>query len=121
MPVEKIKYTYLIVDDMDAAVSFYQNVIGLRLKFQDGGRWAEFDAGHGTSLALSSPEESGLSVSGPVIVFHADDIDPMRAALADSGASIVATRDMGSHGRLVAVRDPSGNVFQLMDKHPVEG
>jgi catechol 2,3-dioxygenase-like lactoylglutathione lyase family enzyme len=53
MPVEKVKYTYLVVDDMNAAVAFYRDGLGLRLKFQEGQRWSEFDAGNGTTIALS--------------------------------------------------------------------
>lgn len=116
MSIEKIRFTYFIVEDMDKAVSFYRDGLGLRLKFQDGARWAEFDAGNGTVLALSSPEECGLGVAGPVVVFQADDAEAAAAGLAEDGGSIVARRDMGGHGRLVAVRDPSGNVFQLFDK-----
>jgi catechol 2,3-dioxygenase-like lactoylglutathione lyase family enzyme len=51
MPVEKVKYTYLVVDDMDAAVAFYRDGLGLRLKFRDAERWAEFEAGNGTTIA----------------------------------------------------------------------
>lgn len=116
MPVEKIRFTYFIVKDMDEAVSFYRNALGLRLKFQDGTRWAEFDAGGGTVLALSSPEESGLGVAGPVVVFQTEDADATAAGLVEGGGSILARRDMGSHGRLVAVRDPFGSVFQLFDR-----
>jgi catechol 2,3-dioxygenase-like lactoylglutathione lyase family enzyme len=39
MPVEKVKHTYLVVDDMDAAVAFYRDGLGLKLKFQDGERY----------------------------------------------------------------------------------
>ena len=30
MPVEKVKYTYLVVDDMNAAVAFYRDGLGLQ-------------------------------------------------------------------------------------------
>ena len=116
MPVEKVKYTYLVVDDMDAAVAFYRDGLGLRLKFQDGQRWSELDAGNGTTIALSSAEESGLGVKGPVVVFQASDAEGLATSLAARGAEILTRRDMGAHGRLVAIREPSGHIFQLFEK-----
>ena len=116
MPVEKVKYTYLVVEDMDAAVAFYRDALGLRLKFQDGSRWAEFDAGNGSSIALSSPEESRIGVPGPVVVFQATQAEALVASLEASGAAVLDRRDMGDHGRLVALRDPSGNVLQIYEK-----
>jgi predicted enzyme related to lactoylglutathione lyase len=117
MPVEKVKYTYLVVEDMDAAVAFYRDGLGLKLKFQDEQRWSEFDAGNGTTIALSSLDESGLGVKGPVVVFQVSDAEALAASLAARGADILARRDMGGHGRLIAVREPSGNIFQLFEKH----
>lgn len=116
MPVEKVKYTYLVVDDMNAAVAFYRDGLGLRLKFQDGQRWSEFDAGNGTTIALSSYDESGLGVKGPVVVFQVSDAEGLATSLAARGADILARRDMGDHGRLIAIREPSGNTFQLFEK-----
>jgi predicted enzyme related to lactoylglutathione lyase len=116
MPVEKVKHTYLVVDDMDAAVAFYRDGLGLKLKFQDGQRWSEFDAGNGTSIALSSPDESGLQVKGPVVVFQVSGAEDLAASLVARGAGILARRDMGGHGRLIAIREPSGNIFQLLEK-----
>jgi predicted enzyme related to lactoylglutathione lyase len=116
MPVEKVKYTYLIVDDMNAAVAFYRDGLGLRLKFQDGERWAEFDAGNGTAIALASSAESGLGVAGPVVVFQVSAGETLANSLVARGAEIVARRDMGDHGRLTAIREPSGNIFQLFEK-----
>jgi predicted enzyme related to lactoylglutathione lyase len=116
MPVEKVKYTYLVVDDMNAAVAFYRDALGLRLKFQDGERWSEFDAGNGTTIALSSAEESGLGVKGPVVVFQVSDAEALATSLVARGADILARRDMGDHGSLIAIREPSGNIFQLFEK-----
>lgn len=116
MPVEKVKYTYLIVDDMNAAVAFYRDGLGLRLKFQDGERWSEFDAGNGTTIALSSKAESGLGVAGPVVVFQVSDAKALAASLEARGAEILARRNMGDHGSLTAIREPSGNIFQLFEK-----
>jgi predicted enzyme related to lactoylglutathione lyase len=116
MPVDKVKYAYVVVEDMDASVSFYRDALGLKLKFQDGQRWAEFDAGNGSSIALASAEESGLGIPGPVIVFQATEAETLLGNLVAAGAEVIGRRDMGNHGRLVAIREPSGGVFQIFEK-----
>jgi predicted enzyme related to lactoylglutathione lyase len=101
---------------MNAAVAFYRDGLGLRLKFQDGERWSEFEAGNGTTIALSSRNESGLGVNGPVVVFQVSDAEALGPSLVARGAEILARRDMGDHGCLIAIREPSGNIFQLFEK-----
>jgi len=51
----KLSHVILFVADMDRAVKFYRDVIGLPLKFQSPG-WSEFDTGE-TGLALHPASE----------------------------------------------------------------
>ncbi len=46
----RLAYVMKFVADMDAAVSFYRDTVGLKLKFQSP-EWSEFDTGE-TTLAL---------------------------------------------------------------------
>jgi predicted enzyme related to lactoylglutathione lyase len=46
----RLAYVMKFVADMDAAVGFYRDTVGLKLKFQSP-EWTEFDTGE-TSLAL---------------------------------------------------------------------
>jgi catechol 2,3-dioxygenase-like lactoylglutathione lyase family enzyme len=68
----------IYVTDMDRAVRFYSEALGLRLLGQQGGHWASLDAGDGLVLGLHSvPADDprigqtgaitvGLSVSGAI-------------------------------------------------------
>jgi predicted enzyme related to lactoylglutathione lyase len=49
-------------------------------------------------------------------VFQVSDAEALAASLVARGASILARRDMGAHGRLIAIREPTGNIFQLFEK-----
>lgn len=51
----KLAYVMEFVADMDRAVKFYRDVVGLPLKFQSPG-WSEFSTGE-TTLALHSASE----------------------------------------------------------------
>ena len=42
----------VFVSDLDRAVQFYRDVLGLKLQFQAGKEFAQFDAGSGTMIAL---------------------------------------------------------------------
>ena len=51
----KLKYVIEFVEDMDRAVKFYRDVVGLTLKFESP-EWSEFATGE-TSLALHRASE----------------------------------------------------------------
>jgi catechol 2,3-dioxygenase-like lactoylglutathione lyase family enzyme len=46
----RLAYVITFVADMDAAVAFYRDTLGFKLRFQSPG-WSEFDTGS-TTLAL---------------------------------------------------------------------
>jgi len=111
----KLQNAYYVTGDMDRAVAFYRDALGLRMKFQDGANWAQFDAG-GVNFSLSSPAEAAEGASGAVVIFEVEDIDAITQRLAAAGAAVVSTRDMGSHGRAATFRDPDGNLVQLFQR-----
>jgi catechol 2,3-dioxygenase-like lactoylglutathione lyase family enzyme len=114
----KIQNVYQVTRGMDRALAFYRDVLGMKVKFQDGAKWAQLDAG-GARFALSSPEEAGAAAaSSTVIVFEVDDLAAAKAALDATKAPILATRDMGSHGSTITSRDPDGNIIQFFARAP---
>ena len=116
MAVKRIQNAYYVVADMERTVAFYRD-LGLTLKFQDGARWAQFDVA-GAALALSSAEEGAVAPGdGAVVTLEVDDLDATARALGNHGTAIVRPiRDMGPHGRTMAIRDPEGNVIQLYQR-----
>lgn len=113
--VKKLQNAYYVTGDMGRAVAFYRDALGLALKFQDGDRWAQFDAG-GVNFSLSSPAEAAEGAAGAVVIFEVDDLDAARASLEAHGATVTDSRDMGAHGRSLTFRDPDGNIVQLLQR-----
>ncbi len=78
----RLAYVMKFVSDMDAAVAFYRDTLGLPLKFQTPG-WSEFITGE-TTLALHA-----ASLDSPAgsceLGFSVDDIDAFHAAKAAAG------------------------------------
>lgn len=110
--IKRIQNAYYVVNNVSETATFYRDVLGLKLMFQDGERWAQFDAGGG-NFSLGAPEEAAPGAAGAVVVFEVTDLEQAAGRIAAAGGEILARRDMGAHGRTLAFRDPAGNVVQL--------
>jgi catechol 2,3-dioxygenase-like lactoylglutathione lyase family enzyme len=115
MGIKRLQNIYYVVSDTARSRSFYQDVLGLHLKFDDPGRWVQFGVGD-AAVALGSPAEAPVGASGGIVVFEVDSLEEMRARIEPAGARIIAERDMGAHGRTLAFEDPDGNIMQLYQR-----
>lgn len=95
------------VVDLPAAVTFYQ-ALGLPLSFQDGDRFAAFDAG--TTLALTAASED-ITSGRTAASFRVADVDAAVAAVTAAGGTVVAPLSDGPHERRAVLSDPWDNVF----------
>ena len=107
--IEKLGNVFYRVRDMDAAVTFYAQVLGLPLKFRDGNNWAAFDVA-GVTLAL----EGGPSERGATVSLRVQQLDQVVARLRESGASVSEPVE-GAHERRAELTDPSGNTLVLYE------
>jgi predicted enzyme related to lactoylglutathione lyase len=111
----KLQNTYYVVQDMDRALAFYGDVLGLSLKFQDGARWAQMSAA-GTNLALSSVGEAPPEARGATVVLEIENMSAMTSKIESAGGKVLSSRDMGSHGKTVTFSDTEGNILQLFER-----
>jgi len=108
------------VEDLDRAVVFYRERLGMRFLFQAPPGLAFFDAG-GVRLMLSRPEGEAGGTS--VLYFKVDDISGATASLKDRGVVIVdephIIAKMGMYDlRMAFFRDSEGNLHGLMSEVP---
>ncbi|WP_158816861.1 VOC family protein [Methylocapsa sp. S129] len=115
MSVPRLQNVYYVVGDTEQARDFYENALGLSLKFSDPGRWVQFKSGD-SNFALCIADEAPVGVRGATVVFEVEAIDPFRKRLTDAGAKIIAERDMGGHGTTLSFVDPAGNIVQLFER-----
>jgi len=113
MAVKKFSSAYYVVKDMDKAVGFYQDILGLNIKFRDGDRWTQFDV-NGVAVALADPSEGTVPPGGGgTVVLEVDDLGEMRDTLTQNGITVNDIVDMGGHGRYFTAVDPAGNIVQI--------
>jgi catechol 2,3-dioxygenase-like lactoylglutathione lyase family enzyme len=113
--VRRLDLVFYWVSDLDRAVSFYSDVLGLSIARRDGNNWAEFDAG-GRRFALhSAAPGQTVAPGGAAAVFTVGDLDEAKAALAPRGVLPDHEGDVSSYARFASFRDPDGNVFQLIE------
>ena len=110
----------VVVHDLDRAVAFYRDVLGVRLLFQAPPKLAFFDCG-GIRLMLSLPEEAEFDHPGSILYYKVDDIQGTWAALRDHGADLRGephlVARMPDHELWMAFfRDTEGNTLALMSE-----
>jgi predicted enzyme related to lactoylglutathione lyase len=106
---KRLQNVYLVAQRPAQLHAFYESALGLPLKFRDEDRWIQY----GLGMALASPEEAAPAQSGAVMVFEVEDFDGARERITAAGGEVIGERDMGSHGAVLSLRDPEGNIVQL--------
>jgi predicted enzyme related to lactoylglutathione lyase len=114
---------HVSVTDLDRAVVWYRDVLGLDFLFQVPGQpMAFFDCG-GVRLYLGVPENE-LFRSRPIMYFSVDDIDNSVEEIATRGGQFsdqphVVHRDDLSELWLASLTDPEGTPVVLMETRPI--
>jgi len=123
MTAPRLGYVVRFVGSLDAAVDFYERVLGQRLT-RRGGHWAQFDCG---SITLGLYEhaamvrvlgvadgELGVPPGAQEIAFEVDDVDAAHAACVAAGArSFKPPEDRLWGERTGYLLDPDGALVEL--------
>jgi catechol 2,3-dioxygenase-like lactoylglutathione lyase family enzyme len=113
----------LYVSDVERAVTFYRDVLGLRvLGDMDKNRGAAFAVGDTVLLVFRAEETSkgdilpphGSTGSGHVAFrVEPEDLDPWRRHLSERGVPIEMEHSFGNGPPSIYFRDPDGNLLEL--------
>lgn len=113
--VERLDHVYYWVTDMERAVGFYRDIVGLTLLQVHGTSWAEFDAG-GRMFALHREVEEQPAVpGGATAAFSVLDLDAARKRLEERGVRFHHDGDIPGLARYALFHDPDGNTVQLIE------
>jgi len=107
----------LYVRDMQRAVRFYRDTVGLDLNYEDE-RWTTFQTGACT-LALHVIERRDLGTAEPDPTFLVNDASAERARLFAAGVEVTEIREPVAGVQVFDARDPDGNRFSLESRREV--
>jgi catechol 2,3-dioxygenase-like lactoylglutathione lyase family enzyme len=108
-----VDHIYYWTRDMDRAVAFYTEVVGLGLVRRDGDEWAELDGG-AVRIALHGTDDE--SPSSGTVVFRVEDLEATRWMLEERGAVFDAyVGEVEGYARFATFRDPDGNPVQIIE------
>jgi methylmalonyl-CoA/ethylmalonyl-CoA epimerase len=122
--ISRIGQISVRVHDLDRAVAFYRDVLGLRFLFQAPPGLAFFECG-GVRLMLSRPEAPDFDHPGSVIYYVVDDIQAAWTAVTARGAKPATTgasephllAKLPDHDLWMAfIDDSQGNLLGLMSE-----
>jgi catechol 2,3-dioxygenase-like lactoylglutathione lyase family enzyme len=118
--VETLAQLAFTVSDVDAALEFYERILGLRVLFRPAPTLAFLDGG-GVRIMLSTPQGAGAVGANSIPYFRVRDIAAAHADFVARGARSerapqLAAR-MSDHELWIGfLRDPDGNLVGLMEE-----
>ena len=120
LSLSQIGQIAMVVRDLDRAVAFYRDVLGMQLLFQAPPKLAFFDCG-GVRLMLDVPEEPEFDHPGSILYYKVDDIHDAWATLRERGVEFrdephLVARMPDHELWMTFFRDPEGNTLALMSE-----
>ncbi len=118
--LSQIRQIAITVSNVERALGFYRDVLGLTFLFSSGENLAFVDAG-GIRLMLTTPQGAGEVGKNSILYFTVSDITSVHASLLQRGATNerapTFTAKMPDHELWTGfVRDPDGNLVGLMEE-----
>ena len=111
---------HVSVSDVDRAVAFYRDTLGVPFLFQVPGQPMAFFDLDGVRLYLGVPEDEAYRARG-MLYFRVDDLDEAVSTLKERGVEFLddphLIAHMDDHDLWMAfARDPDGNNIALMEE-----
>ena len=116
----KVAQLLIPIEDFEAGVAFYRDVLGIPLLFTAPPQMAFFDCG-GVRLLVGVMPVGQVAQRGSAIYFQVPDINAVYSSLKDKGVSFkaaphVVNRTPTSELWLSEFADPDGNQLALMSE-----
>ena len=113
--VEGVAMVWMPVQDLQRAVGFYENTLGLK-NVKQNEQWAEFDA-NGLRIGLNGREPAGARQDGGAVVTFEPEggLDETVHNLQRQGVTFAAGISEHPWGRIATFKDSEGNDLQLFE------
>ena len=117
MPAISVAYVNVAVSDLQRAVAFFRDVIGLPLRFMDADfGYAAFNTG-GASFAVVQAQEGDVVGRHTGVGFMSENLDADHAELAGKGVEFTRPPTKEPWGGYMAIfADPDRNTYYLDER-----
>jgi predicted enzyme related to lactoylglutathione lyase len=108
----------VFVSDMDRAVKFYTDILGLKLEYRFGNHWASIKAPSGMTIGLHpASEQSPAGRKGSITIgFSLDEpLDQAIERLKKLGVNFLGSVFQDDTSRIVYFADADGNEFYFIE------
>lgn len=113
-----IHLAWIVVEDFKKAVKFYTEVVGFKVtSIAEEYGWAELCGEDGALLGIAqnNPDSEIGPGENAVVTISVNDIEAEIAAFQKQHVTIVGSMlEVPGHVKMQSVRDPDGNLFQLV-------
>ena len=114
----KIAFSHYCTENLERALKFYRDVLGLKLLVQNE-EWIEFEVG-GQRLALrlvnSMPKKpEGLHSNGAMIWLETNPIEKSISLIKNKSINSISDLQSNSYGKTATFKDPDGNLLGLYE------
>jgi predicted enzyme related to lactoylglutathione lyase len=116
MAVDRVAFIMYPVTDMQRAVAFYGDGLGLQKSGIASEFWVEFEVA-GTTFGIGNFEQVGTPGSAQALALEVPDLDGFRTALSKRGVEASEPHEL-TNCRISLVRDPDGNQIWLHQSKP---
>lgn len=121
MSLGPVDHVWFWTADLDAAVRFYGELLGLPLLRRYGDEWAELEAGP-IRIGLHGSGDGGSIPHAGTVVFRVADLDATKAGLEQRGVRFEPhLGEVPGVGRYASFADLDGNSLQLFEYVDGEG
>jgi len=119
-PAQEIGQIAITVSDVERALAFYRDILGLQFLFQPAENLAFVAAGP-VRIMLTTPQGSGEVGANSILYFKVSDIERAHGSMVEKGAlnerAPQLTAKMPDHELWIGfLKDPDGNLVGLMEE-----
>lgn len=116
--VSKLGMIVIPVTDLNNALAFYRDTLGLEVKFRDGDRFCSLKA-DGLTIALTAQDEKITQATA--LAFQVEDIHQAVDQLMTEGASAGQGIELGDNEKRCVLTDTEGNEFIIYQPNRNDG
>lgn len=111
----------VFISNMDRAVRFYTETLGMRLAERYDDHWATVQAGNGFTIGLHPPSPKypspGTKGAMTIGLEIREPVESLMKTLGEKGVRLGGIEE-GAGGKFLHVEDPDGNGIYLWETHP---